>query len=378
VADIRVTVRHARQPSGASIPRVTGADQVPTLRLAIADAIPDAPRLSRSEAAVASIALDPAASDLAERLAAAAVGVRQDLEHGRPSGAVRAVAQLVQLADATPPGPTADALRECVSPLLTRSLLDGAASCSMAGGSRAAAERVLGAGGAAATEVLRDRLVAADTAEARKHFLGLLRRQSDGLRYLILLLQHADAETVRRTAGLVADERIREAGPVLARLALHPEPAARHAILRALSALATAEAVETLGRLLEEPDPEARVDAARAMSGQGLAALVPALVRAARHERNPHALADYARALGRIGTPEAVAALTRWAAPAGWRFWRRDRSRRRAAVDGLLAAGGAGAVGILRVLARDRDADVRRAAGEALEDLSIAARPRAP
>ncbi len=378
VADIQVTVRHSRRSSGPSARRVSGADQGPTLKIAIADAVQDAPRLSRPEAAVASIALEPSAADLPARLAAAAAGIREELEHGRPSGAVRAVAQLMQLVDATPNGPTANALRDAVSPLMTRDLLDGAASCSLAEGSRAAAQRVLGAGGPAATEVLRDRVLTADTADDRRHFLDLLCRQSSGLRYLLLQLQDPDAGAVRRTAELVADERIREAAPILARLPLHPEPGARRAILRALAVLATPDAVDALGRLLDEPDAEIQVDVARAVGGPAMRLLVPALVRAVRRERNPHSLAEFGRALGRIGTPEAVAALTRWAEPAGWRLWRRNRSRRRAAVDGLLAAGGAGAVGVLRSLARDPDADVRRAATEALEDLSIAARPRAP
>jgi HEAT repeat protein len=327
---------------------------------------------------VASIALDPAGADLRDRLAAAAAGIQEELENGRPSGAVRAVAQLMQMMEATPPGPTAEALRNAVSPLLTASLLAGAASCSLEEGTRAAAQRVLSGGGGAATEVLRDRLLAANAPGERKHFLELLRRQPEGLRYLILLLQHADADAVRRAADLTADERVREAVPALARLALHPEPAARQAILRALAVLATPEAVETLGHLLEEPDAEVRVDAARALRGSALGMLVPVLVRAARRERNPHSLGEFARALGRIGTPEAVGALTRWAESAGWRVWRRQRGRRRAAVDGLLAAGGAGAVGVLRALTRDSDGDVRRAALEALEDLSIAARPHAP
>jgi hypothetical protein len=377
VPDIGVTVRHPRS-SGPTRRRVSGADQVPTLKVAIADAVQDAPRLSRPEAAVASIALEPAAPDLPERLAAAAAGIREELEHGRPSGAVRAVAQLMQLVDAAPSGPAAEALRETVSPLLTRTLFDGAVSCALAEESRAAAQRVLRAGGAAATEVLRNRLLTADTIADRQHYLALLRRQPDGLRYLILLLQHSDADAVRRTAEVVADERILEAVPMLIRLSPHPDSAARRAIVRALATLANPDAVETLSRLLGEPAADTRLDVARALAGPALGALVPVVERAGRRERDPEVLAELARGLGRIGTPEAVAALARWAQPTGWRLWQRNQARRRAAVEGLRVAGGAGAVGILRGLARDRDADVHRAAMEALEDLSIAARSRVP
>jgi hypothetical protein len=378
VTDIQVTLRPARRLSGPAGRRVSAAEEDPTLKIAVADALQDAPRLSRPEAVVAGIALEPGAADLPDRLAAAAAGIREELEHGRPSGAVRAVAQLMQLVDATPQGPGATALRDMVPSLLTRSLLDGAVSCAQAEGTRSAARQVLRAGGATATDVLRERLLAADTYAERAHHLDLLRQQPDGLRHLLLLLQHGDAGAVRRTAELVADEGIGEAVPILTRLSAHPDHAARHAVLRALAVLATPDAVETLRRLLDEPGAATRVDTARALEGPAIAPLVPSLEHAARRARHPEALGEFARALGRIGTPEAVAALARWAQPAGWRVWRRNPRRRRAAVEGLRVAGGAGAVAILRGLVRDRDADVRRAATEALEDLAIAARPRAP
>jgi hypothetical protein len=384
VSDIEVTVDRPRRPSGAgprgSGPggRPPGSDDDPTFRMAVAEALQSAPRLSRPEAAVANIVLDPGAADLPERLAAAAVGIREELEHGRPSGAVRAVAQLIQLANTTPPGAAAEALRGAVAPLMNRSLFNGAVSCAQAEGSEIAARQVLRAGGAAATDVLRERLLGADTYAERTHHLALLRQQPDGLRHLLLLLQHGDPVAVRRTAELVADERLPEAVPILARLAVHPDHAARHAILRALAVLATPEAIEMLKRLLETTGSEAGIDAARALEGPAVGGLVPVVDSAARRERRAEALGEYARALGRIGTPEAVGALARWAQPAGWRLWRRNPRRRRAAVEGLRAAGGSGAVAILRGLAHDADADVRRAATEALEDLAIAARPRGP
>jgi hypothetical protein len=384
VTDIEVTLERPRRPSGPGS-RVSGPagrpaadDDDPTVKWAVADALQHAPRLSRPETAVANIVLAPAAADLPDRLAATAAGIHEELEHGRPSGAVRAVAQLLQLADAAPPGPAADALRGAVDALMTRSLLHGAVSCAQEETSQIAARQVLRAGGPAATDVVRERLLAADTSGERRRHLELLRQQPDGLRHLLLLLQHGDPGSVRRTADLVADERVLEAVPILIRISVHPDHAARHAILRALSALANADAVETLARLLERPGSEVRVDVARALQGPGVRALVPALERAAGGERRAEALGEFARALGRIGTPEAVGALARWAQPAGWRFWRRNPRRRRAAVDGLRAAGGAGAVAILRGLSHDADAEVRRGATEALEDLAIAARPRAP
>jgi len=371
VTDIEVVVQPPRRVTpdagrGASAP------------VAVPDAAgPPPARISRPEAAVASLALEPGGDELGDRLAAAADGIREELQHGRPSGAVRAVAQLLQLAEAASEEPAA-ALRGAVEPLMTRALFEGALECTRAADSREAAERVLRAGGGVATEAVRDRLLDATSPEDQLHYLALLRQQTEGVRYVILLLQHRDPEMVRRTAEVVGALGLREAVPLLERMALHPDPAVRAAVLRALARLATPQAIQTLEQMLREPAADVRAAVGRALAGPALGVLVPVIDRAGRRERHPEALAEFGRALGRIGTPEAVTVLTRWVQPPGWRFWRRNVERRLAAVDGLQCAGGGGAVGVLRGLTHDRDPDVQRAATEALEDLSIAARPRHP
>jgi len=375
VTDIQVVVERRRRATPDPAHRTSAPTPEPGGD-AVAEAAGGAGRLSRPEAAVASIALDPAAADLTTRLATAADGIRQEVLHGRPSGAVRALAQLLQLAESGSE-PTSTAVRDTVAPLLTRELFHGAAECTRAEANRMAANRVLLAGGGVATEVVRERLLTATTPEDRRHYFDLLCEQADGLRYLLMLLQHTEPAIAQRTAEVVGELEVREAVPLLQRVALHPVPTVRTAVLRALARMGTSQAIETLGEMLVHSG-DGRVDAARAIGDVRLEVLIPEIERVARRERDPETLAELGRALGRIGTPEAVTVLTQWAQPAGWRFWQRRVARRVAAVDGLRLAGGGGAIGVLQSLTADRDPEVLRAATEALEDLSIAAGTRHP
>ncbi|MDH4046210.1 MAG: HEAT repeat domain-containing protein, partial [Gemmatimonadota bacterium] len=262
--------------------------------------------------------------------------------------------------------------------LLNPRMFHRAADCTESEPMRGAAVAVLRRGGAPASNVLRERLFAADAREARRHYLALLRMQPEGLRSLILLLQHPTVPIVCRTAAVLGELDVHEAVPALERVARHPAQEVRDATAFALACLATPNAIVVLGQLLEDPDPEVRVSVARAVRGAAAAPLTGALARAGQRERSSMAVAHYGRALGRIGTPEAVRILAQWADRPGWRVWRRRAGMRMAAVEGLQLAGGPGAVGILEGLSRDRDPAVRRAATEAVEDLSIAAPGRSP
>jgi len=349
-----------------------------TEAMAVDAALRGAGRLSRPEAAVAAVVLDPDAPGASAHLDTAAVRIREELEHGRASGAVRALAQLIQLEGNTPAGEAQQALTHVIETLLTDAALRGAMDCAAAAGMRDAALRILRRGGGAATAMLRARLVTEGDEEVQRRTLDLLREQPEGLRSLILLLQHGDRAVIQRAALLLGSLGVQEAVPALSRVVHHDDPTVRAAATTALGRLATPQAVELLGELFDGADAEGVTVVADALSGPRVALLVPRLANAARRARNPRTVMALGHALGRIGTPEALDILARWVAPPGWRFWRRGGPARLAAVDGLRIAGGPDAVRILERLSRDTDPAVRRAALEAVEDLAIAAPGRGP
>ena len=349
-----------------------------TEQFALEAAVRDARRLSWPETAVAAIALDPEAPDVPDRLETVAVRIREELVHGRASGAVRALAQLIQLEDQAPPGQVQQTLREAIQPLLTDETLRGAIECAGGEGTRDAALRVLRRGGPAATAILRARLMTETDDAAARQTLRLLREQPEGLRSAILLLQHADRTIIRRAASVLGALGVREAVPALTRMVRHDDPTVRAAATAALARLATPQAIELLGDLLDETEPDALAAVADSLEGSALAPLVPRLENAARRVRDARTFLALGQALGRIGSPEAIGVLARWVAPPGWRLWRRRGGVRSAAVDGLRIAAGPEAVRILEGLSGDADPAVRRAAVEAVEDLSIAGRGRGP
>jgi HEAT repeat protein len=91
------------------------------------------------------------------------------------------------------------------------------------------------------------------------------------------------------------------------------------------------------------------------------------LVSAASTELDPDVLGEYYRALGRIGTPESVAALAKAAQEAGGLLSRKPMGPRLAAIESLGIAGGASAVAVLKELTQSRSGDVRAAAATALQ-----------
>jgi HEAT repeat protein len=376
VTDVRVVSSRQVAPKTESPPRPL--TEVTTERVTLADALQGAPRLSRPEAAVASIALEAEDADVSAHLDAAAGRIGEELQHGRPSGAVRAVAQLIHLEETSSDPDRQVALRQAVGQLVDRPLLEGALDCARDEGMRTGALRVLERAGSRASGVVRDRLLAASDPADLQHCFDVLRTLPDGIRGLILQLQAPNPRVVQRSAEVLGILGVREAAPVLTRIVVHNHAGVRIAAATALARIATPDAIEGLAALLAEQDRELRLAAARALGGIKVGSLVAAVEQTARRETEDDVVLEYGRALGRIGTPEAVSVLVRWAAAPGWRFWRRHMGIRLAAVEGLRAAGSAQAVRALRGLTEDADADVRRAATEALEDRSIAAGAAGP
>jgi hypothetical protein len=331
-----------------------------------------------AEAAVAAVALGPEPPGGREHLEAAAIRIREELDRARPSGAVRALARLIQLEADTPPGQSRQALTGVIGLLLTDDALRGAMECADVEETRDAARRILRRGGAAAAVMLRTRLMTETDDGAARQTLQLLREQPEGLRSLILLVQHGDHAIIRRAASVLAALGVREAVPALSRMVHHGDPTIRAAVIAALARLATPQAIGLLGELLDRDDPDALAEVVDALGGPALGPLVPRMENVAMGLGHAGLVMAVSQALGRIGTPTAIAVLTKWAAPPGWRFWRRRAAVRLAAVAGLRVAAGPDALRVLGALSRDGNPAVRHAAAAAIRDRTIAAAARAP
>lgn len=323
------------------------------------------------DTALASLALHPTAPDVLDALTDLGRLVHAELDAGRPSGALRAVGELVRLEAALPDGSPRNSFGIALKRLLRRGMLQVAADRTRVPDDRDLAVAALQRGGAEATEVLLERLVQAQTQPERRHYFDLLRQTNEGVRQVTLMLGHPEWFVVRNVADLLGELRVREAVPALARALRHGDPRVRRAAAFALARIGTPDTVESLAAVLRDANVELRMTVAGAVTGRELDALAPTLALALARERHAQAIVEYCRALGRLGSPAAVQALAQTAQPTGWRFWRRRPGARLAAVEGLKIAAGPAAIGTLEGLLRDRDPYVRRAAREALEDLDI-------
>jgi len=225
------------------------------------------------------------------------------------------------------------------------------------------------------TKILLDLLIEAPSQAERLAYLKALRQSEEGADVIASLLNHHEWFVVRNAADLVGEMRIVEAVPALSRAAQNPEPRVRRAIGLALAKIATAETALPLRKLVTDADPQVRLSVVKEIGGRALSGLAMPLVSAASSELDPDVLGEYYRALGRIGTPDAVAALVKAAQEAGGLLSRKPMGPRLAAIESLGIAGGASAIAVLKELAQSRSGDVRAAAGAALQRATTAPPP---
>ena len=105
------------------------------------------------------------------------------------------------------------------------------------------------------------------------------------------------------------------------------------------------------------------------IGGRKSSALAMPLVVAMEEEKDEGVVRELLLALGRIGSPDAVQALIKWAQPAGRIFGRRPSVLRVAAVEALRLAATPAALGTLEGLSDDGDRQVREAARTAAVEL---------
>jgi HEAT repeat protein len=242
--------------------------------------------------------------------------------------------------------------------MLPREALDYVARRT-AGPQRTEAIDVLRHVGAEASESLLHLLVDSESMEERRAYRSALRIIATVSPLLSRLLGHEEWYVIRNVAELCGDLRAEHTVPQLARHVGHDDERVRRAVAGALAKIATPSAVDSLRQMLRDPSPQVRLLAVQGLDGPRSRGLAMTLALALEDEPNGDVQRELLLALGRIGTPDAVQALARQAAP-GRLFQRRSVSSRLAAIEGLRLAGSPAAINALQGLAKDDEGEVRR------------------
>ena len=253
--------------------------------------------------------------------------------------------------------------------MYTKPLLEGIAHLVPMPAQRDSALLALQRAGEAGVEVLLDLLVAAPTIDERRGVFQALTGMKEGTEQLIHMLGHHQWFVVRNVAELVGELGLEEAVPALARQLDHEDERVRKAVALALAKTGSRSAAEPLRRALKDKSPEVRIQAAVGVGGRKASALAMPLVVAMGEEEDEAVEQELMLALGRIGSPDAVQALIKFAQPGGKLFGRKPTGLRVTAVEALRLAATPAAIGTLEGLGADSDKQVRAAAQAAVRDL---------
>src|SRR5712671_1042499 len=251
----------------------------------------------------------------------------------------------------------------------TKPVLEGLSRLLAAPKHRAAAVTALQRGGAAGVEVLMDVLAAAPTVGERRAVFDALKHMTEGTDQLVHMLDHSEWFVVRNVAELIGELGMEDAVPALGKRLDHADERVRKAVGLALAKIGTRGAAEPLRRALRDRSQEVRMQVAVGIGGRKSSALAMPLVVAMEEEKDEAVVRELLLALGRIGSPDAVQALIKWAQPTGRFFGRKPSELRVAAVEALRLAATPAALGTLEGLSDDGDRAVREAASRAVTEL---------
>ena len=218
--------------------------------------------------------------------------------------------------------------------------------------------------GAAAAECLLERLVQGEAVGIRGFYYDVLGVMPAAYPLITPLLASEQPYEIRHGAALLA--RLGEPAGIheLVPLMAHRDESVRIAGVRAIGEIHEGAAADPLRQALRHPDGRTRAAAAEAIARWRGGVLAVLLVPALETERDRDAWYALVTALGRIGAPEACAALAEVAVTRRNVLLRRGYStgQRLAAIEALGQAGTDAARGTLERLARDADGVVRYAA----------------
>jgi len=291
---------------------------------------------------------DPTGPDAPGRLESVVAGVDSALRERDFDALVATAAVVARLERELPDGELKRTYQIAIRRMLPSKAVEHIAKLT-AGPRRQDALEVLKHAGADASETLLHELVESESMEQRRALYNALRQ-------------------VNTASPLLAEDTV----PQLARHVNHADERVRRAVAGALAKIGTSLAVEPLRQLLHDASPQVRLQAVQGLDGTRSRGLAMSLALAVEEETNPDVLRELLLALGRIGTPDAVQALARAAAPGRRLFNRRPLTTRLAAIAGLRVAGSAPAATALQGLLGDDEQSVRDAAQEALAGMKRA------
>lgn len=312
-------------------------------------------------AALAAVVRDAHGAAIGDLLSDLAREVGVALREGPIEPAVQAIAAVVGLEPGVPEGEPKRSYDIALKRMFTRDALERIALLLPDPRFAPVATLVLRRAGPDGADVVFELLAASAVPHERTAFLAAIRAIPKGTLHVIAMLRHTQWAVVRNVAELLGELRFEEAVPELGKLLMHYEPRVRLAAIVALARIGTVATVDPLRRAMKEGTPDLRALIAGSIGGQHARALAIPLVVLAAEEDDEGVLCEYYRALGRIGTPEAIAALVKAAQPGGRIFGHQPPGPRIAAVQSLGNIGGTAARRALDALQEDRDKAVREA-----------------
>lgn len=327
-----------------------------------------AARTKSTEEVLAEMEQHPTAATANDTLAVLSRQVEAASRGDRVEEALRIVDGIVRIEEKVPEG-ARRAYTIAVKRVLSKELLQSFGKLAGAPVHREAVLRVLGRGGDDGVEILLEQLASAPKIEERRSLFAAVSQMKKGQEQLMLMLNHNQWFVVRNVAELLGELGLEGSAVALSKQLAHPDERVRGAVALALAKIGTAGAVEPLRRALRDPTAGVRLQVALGVGGRKAGALAMPIVVAIEQEQDPEVARELMLALGRIGSPDAVQALIKFAQPGGKLFGRKPAARRLAAVEALRVAATPAAIGTLQGLAEDSEKDVKSAARAALAEL---------
>jgi hypothetical protein len=204
-------------------------------------------------------------------------------------------------------------------------------------------------------------------AELREPYRAAIRVAADrAVAPLESALADPDEKVAAAAAHFIGLTGSPEAIPLLAGLLRHAADAVREAALYAIAEIGGKGIARPAIAALRDPSAPVRAAATRVIGVGGDPAATQVLVRRLEHEEDEGVLAGIMTAVGRLGAPEALNVLAKYAEPGSF-LKRRTPHLRAAAIEGIGHINTTEARALLELYSHDKEPTVRRAAEAALQ-----------